>query len=254
LPWQTLLTALLLAAGMPAGARCAAAAEQKSELTLPEFRALVREHSQAEKLQANLESAREVLSRLLAAQGEEAAARQSLDRLSGWRQAAQARFQAQNAPASDVELLRFAAAKAAASVAQFEAERREALRDANLLLARAPDSALVALADATMETTPGKTGNGTKDKKEEPASAPTPGPSGSTAAGPELGPDIASRKAQFEKELLPLGNELLSRMYQSYLFGGVPLAVLLWQEQEVYKTELQYRQLLAEALRLKSDK
>ena len=35
-------------------------------------------------------------------------------------------------------------------------------------------------------------------------------------------------------------------MYQSYLFGGVPLTALLWQEHEVFETDLQYRLLLVE--------
>ena len=142
--WRRILTGILLLAGGIPGALCRVAAEPKSELTLSEFRALVREQSP----QASQERAWEVFSRLLAAQGNKAAARQSLDRLSGWHKAVQARFQAQNAPALDVELLRFSEAKAAASVAQFEAERREALREANFLLKRPPNSALVALMEA----------------------------------------------------------------------------------------------------------
>jgi len=211
-------------------------AQQKTEFTYPEFRASVREQSSPEKLQANLERAGEIFARLLAAQGKEAAARQSLDRLSGWHKSVLARVQAQSAPAADEEQLRFAEANAVAHVAQFEAERREALREANVLLKTPPDSAMVALLDTKLDT---------KNVPAQPASA----LQASGASGHELNPDVASRKAQFEKELLPLGTELLGKMYQSYLFGGVPLTALLWQEQQVYRTELEYRLLLVEAER-----
>lgn len=229
--WRVLAPSLALAV---LAALSSGAADQKTELTLPAFRALVREQSPAEKQQSNLERAGEVFWRLLRAQNREAAARQSLDRLSGWYQAAQARLQAQNTPASDVELLRFGQAKAAARVAQFEAQRRSAAEEANLLLKRPASSPLVALMEAPAEAIPPRT-----DPKSENAAA----------AAPAIGPDIASRRAAFEKELLPLGNELLRKMYQSYLFGGIPLTSLLWQEQEVYRTDLEYRRLLEEAAR-----
>jgi hypothetical protein len=253
-------------------------AAPNTELTLPEFRALIR----SEGLQENQQTrAVEVFSRLLAAQGKVAAARQSLDRLSGWHKAALARLQAQNAPASDEELLRFAEAKAVASVARFEAERREMVQVANLLLKRSPDSPLVALMEAVAAALPAKTekdpnrsgdrqsnpaaGSGPAPgsaqagsssgagspadagKKKEPVAEPPLAPQSSAAAGQEVSPGIASRKAQFEKEMLPLGDELLSKMYQSYLFGGIPVTALLWQEHEAFETELEYRLLLAEA-------
>lgn len=207
------------------------AADQKTELTLPAFRAQVREQSSPEKQQSNVERAVDIFLRLLAAQGREAAARQSLDRLSGWYKAAQARLQAQNAPVSDVELLRFAQVKAAARAAQFEAERLSAAEEANLLLKRPATAPFVAVIESPAQTNPQKA-----DQKTESAAAPPP----------EIRPDIASRKAAFEKELLPRGNELLGKMYQSYLFGGIPLTSLLWQEQQVYSAEMEYRLLLVE--------
>lgn len=206
------------------------AADQKSDLNLASFRALVKDQSSAEKQQANLERAGEVFFRLLAAQGKLAAARQSLDRLSGWYKAAQARFQAQNAPALDVELLRFSEAKAAERVAEFEAERLAAVEEANLLLKRPAASPLV----------------GALDTQPAPA-APESKPNAAGAAPPpEPGPDFASRRAAFEKELLPLGNALMGKMYQSYLFGGIPVTSLLSQERELFNTELHYRLLLVE--------
>ena len=258
---RTLLARIpLLAIGILGGGLSVRAAEQKTDVTLSEFRALVQEQSPLEKLQANLDRAGEVFSRLLAAQGREAAARQSLDRLSGWHKAAQARLQAQNAPASDVDLLRFSEARATASVAQFEAERREAMQEANLLLKRPPDTALLALMEGSGgRDTPdaAKGADQSRDREgavssrgaNEPGPSPSPVPPIPTATAQEVGPEIASHKAQFEKELLPLGAELLSKMYQSYLFGGIPLTALLWQEQQVYNTELQYRLLLVEAER-----
>ena len=45
---------------------------------------------------------------------------------------------------------------------------------------------------------------------------------------------------KLEKEILPQGRELLTKLYQNYLFGGVPVSALLWQEQQLYQTELDY--------------
>jgi hypothetical protein len=188
-------------------------------MTLAQFRSRVEarltEQSRAasrsrEKLPPpDLRIADEAFSQLLAAQAREAAARQSVDRLSGWSKAIQVRFQAQSAPALDVEMVRFAEAKATAQSAQYEAERQRALRKANSLLGKPANSALVAL---------------------------LPVPSSATSPG---------ALEKLEKEILPQGRELLARLYQSYLFGGSPLSSLLWQEQELYRTELQYRVWLA---------
>ena len=192
--------------------------DSPAEMTLAQFRnrveARLTEQSRAasrsrEKLPPpDLRIADEAFSQLLAAQAREAAARQSVDRLSGWSTAIQARFQAQSAPALDVEMVRFAEAKATAQSAQYEADRRRALRKANSLLGKPADSALVAL---------------------------LPAPSNASSGALE----------KLEKEILPQGRELLAKLYQSYLFGGIPLISLLWQEQELYRTELQYRVWLA---------
>ena len=48
---------------------------------------------------------------------------------------------------------------------------------------------------------------------------------------------------------MPQARDLIGKMYQNYLFGGVSLSALLWQEEQVYETELQYRLLLVEAER-----
>ena len=190
-----------------------------AEITLAQFRSRVEarltEQSRApsrsrEKLPPpDLRVANEAFLDLLAAQAKVAAARQSVDRLSGWSKSIQARFQAQSAPALDVEMARFAEAKAGSESAQYEAERQRARRQANALLGRPADSALVALLP-------------------EPSSATSPG-----------------ALEKLEKEILPQGQELLAKLYQSYLFGGIPLSSLLWQEQELYRTDLQYRVRLA---------
>ena len=262
-------TVSLLAIGILGVTLSVRSAEQKTEFTLSEFLAAVREQGPRETLQVNVERAAEIFSRLLVAQGKLAAARQSLDRLSGWHKSVLARVQAQSAPGADEELLRFSEANAVAHVAQFEAERRDALREANLLLKRPPESAMVALMEVSQRHDPeranaganqsrGRQGAGTDssepapkspDKQKEPGSLPSPAAQVTTTPPSDLNPDISSRKAQFEKELLPLGTELLAKMYQSYLFGGIPLTALLWQEQQVYQTEMEYRLLLVEAER-----
>jgi hypothetical protein len=164
--------------------------------------------------------------RLLAAQGRAAAARQSVDRLSGWTKAAEARLAAESAPPLDVDTLRFAEAKAEARLARFEAEQRRAAREVNQLLGRSADSPLLALTSQAA-----------------PDSVEKPGPAGSTQG------EFAKRRAQFEQGLLPQARDLLGKTYQNYLFGGVSLSALLWQEEQVYETELQYRLFLVEAER-----
>jgi hypothetical protein len=187
-------------------------------MTLAQFRSRVevrlREQAAASRSREkspppDLRVADEAYFELLASQARQAAARQSVDRLSGWNQAIQARFQAQSAPALDVEIIRFAEAKAGSESARYEAERQRALRSANSLLGRPADAPLLALLPAS---------------------------SGAEAPGV---------LEKLEKEVLPQGQELLAKLYQSYLFGGIPLSSLLWQEQELYRTELQYRVALA---------
>jgi len=132
--------------------------------------------------------------------------------------------------------LRFTEAKAQARLAQFEAERRRTVRQANRMLGREPDSSLIALTTAT-DPEPA-------DKANEPA----PSQPDARRGGSPLSKvaESAKRRMQLEKELLPQAQELLGKVYQNYLFGGVPLSALLWQEEQVYQTELQYRLLLAE--------
>ena len=195
--------------------------EPASELTLSEFRALLPAAQQNPEAGAR---AQEVFFELLAAQARQAAARQSFDRLDGWTKAAQARLDAQSVSLLDVEMLRFAEAKAEARVERFEAERHSALSKANRFLGREPRSPLVALtAEARSSSSPAQT---------DPPS---------TGA-------FAPRIARLEHELLPQAQDLLAKIYQNYLFGGVTLTALLWQEEQTYQTELQYRLLLVEAV------
>ena len=77
----------------------------------------------------------------------------------------------------------------------------------------------------------------------DPSSASSPPLSG------EKPSDFAPQIARFEQDLLPQGHDLLAKTYQNYLFGGVALSALLWQEEHVHQTELQYRLLLVEAER-----
>ncbi len=237
----------LLVLGTVGSALCLRAADAPVELTLPQFRAQVREQTPPAKQAESNKRAGEVFLQLVVAQGKVAAARQSLDRLSGWHEAAQARLEAQSAPPLEVEILRFAEARAAARAAQFQTERRRALQQANLLLGRAPEAPLAALTQAIPVTASDNTG--------EQSGIPLHSgeQSGEQAEAPrtqEEWKELASRKARFEKVLLPQGRDLLAKMYQSYLLGGTSLSALLKQEREVYQTELQYRLLLVEAERM----
>jgi hypothetical protein len=201
-------------------------AEPDPELTLAEFRALL--PAQADGQSGESTRADERFFELLAAQGREAAARQSLDRLSGWTRAAETRLAAQSAPLIEVEMLRLAESRAEIRLERFEAERRRAVAAANRLLNRAADSALIAVTAGT--------------SRSEPENIPSsPKPSA-----------VASQAARFEQQLLPQAHDLIAKMYQNYLFGGVPLGTLLWQEEQVHQAELEYRLLLAEVERARS--
>ena len=229
---------LLLLLLIPDAARSLPAAQTGGELAFSQFRALLRAQPQrpGQSPEGSRQRADEVFFQLLAAQGREAASRQSVDRLAGWTQAAQARLAAQSIPPLDVEVLRFSEAKAQARLAQFEAERRRAIRQADQFLGREPDSPLVAL------TTPTE-----QEPAEKPNEAGASQPDARRGSSP-LGKvaETAQRRMQLEKELLSQAQELLGKVYQNYLFGGVSLSALLWQEEQVYQTELQYRLLLAE--------
>ena len=216
------------------------AANGPIELTLPQFLAQIRDQNPPQQQDGSGKRAEEVFFQLAASQGREAAARQSLDRLSGWHEAAQVRLEAQSIPPLEVDMLRFSEARAAAQAAQRQAERRTAMGQANLLLGRVPYDPLVALAQAFPLAA--------SDNTE--AQSGIPLVSGEQPEPPltrEEWTQWADRKAQFEKQLLPQGRDLLAKMYQSYLLDGTPLSALLRQEQEVYRTELQYRLLLVEA-------
>ena len=212
------------------------AAQAPTQLTLPQFLGLMRSRSAQAEQPASLSDAKEVFRRLLAAQGQEAAARQSLDRISGWSKVVQARFEVQHANALDVEMLRFAETKAAVELAQFQAVRREAMHQANRLLGRDSDTALTAITQRL------------------PSSSPSPGETQEAISGrqgtvPET-PDLSKRPTAletFQKEVMPQAQELLSKLYQNYMYGGVSLSTLLWQEQEIYRAELRYWSALAEA-------
>ena len=230
-PWRERNLLFLLLVIVPHLALAQRAAEPKAELTLAEFRALLRPAAPAadqtsEAGEASRRRAEEGFFGLLAAQARVAAARQSVDRLSGWAKAAEARLAAQSAPPLDVEMLRFAEAKAEARIERFEAEQRRAARQINQLLGRKADSPLLALTSQAA-----------------PDSAEKPGNAGSAQG------EFAKRRAQFEQGLLPQARDLAGKTYQNYLFGGVSLSTLLWQEEQVYETELQYRLLLVEAER-----
>jgi hypothetical protein len=237
-------TLLIVAAALPPASY--AQAEQKGELTLSEFRNLARKPAAPDKAVGKSKSAPRVEPRpdhaaadraffaLLTLQGRQAAARQSLDRLSGWYKAAQQRLQAQNAPALDVDTLRYAELRAAAAVDGLEDERLQAVGEANALLGRPASSTLTVL----LEQQPSSAADG--------KTAPSAGQSTATVAGQ---PDQSSRRQLYEQKLLPLGAELLSKAYQSYLYGGLPVVELLWQEQQVHRSELEYRLLLVEAER-----
>lgn len=188
------------------------------ELTFAEFRALIPSH--AVENPAAAASVREIFFELLSAQGREAAASQSLDRLAGWTKAAQARLDAESAPLLDVEMLRFAEAQAGARVERFEAARLSASAQINTLLGREPHAPLRAL--GTENSPPDASDLPPEDKL------------------------LASRIARLE-QLLSQAQDLLAKVYQNYLFGGVTLSALLWQEEQTYETELRYRQALAEA-------
>jgi hypothetical protein len=153
----------------------------------------------------DLSSAERAFADLLLAQARQSAAQQSLDRLAGWSKAIQARFEAQNAPELDVQAIQFAEAHMAAASEHTEKQRRRAVAHANTFLGRPAASPLTALLPSSGDASSGG-GNG-------------------GAHG----------------ELLDRGRELLNRMYRSYSFGGTSLAALLWQEQQVYQAELDYR-------------
>ncbi|MBI4460609.1 MAG: hypothetical protein HY648_11195 [Acidobacteria bacterium] len=229
------MTAVLLAtAGNGVFGR---ASNEGGELTLAQFRAQVRSPRPGEDAAALRQGGDAAFLELLGAQGKEEAARQSLDRISGWRKAAEARLAAQQVSPLDMELLRFAEAKAAARLARVEAERRRALQEANRFVGREPASSLTAVASEAAD----------RPATEESKGAQTA--SAATSAGPSVTSEFSKLESRLEKELLPQAKELLGKAYQSYLFGGIPLSELLWLEEEVHDAEWQHHSLVVEAER-----
>lgn len=148
----------------------------------------------------------EAFRQVLLAQARAAAARQSQDRLAGWNKAIQPRVQVQSIAALDVEILLQAEQRIASDVARLEASLRRAVARANELARRPPEASLLAVIDSL--------------------------PPGS--------PDAAALE-KIQKEVLPRGQELLAKMFQSYSVGGSDLYELLWQEQQATRTETDYR-------------
>ncbi|MBI2820455.1 MAG: hypothetical protein HYX73_10795 [Acidobacteria bacterium] len=195
-----------------------ATADSPNELTLDQFRSLVSARfSQTSRVtnksrdpqpSQDLRPADEVFFQLLMIQAKDAAAHQSLDRLSGWSKSIQSRFQTQNAPELDVDVARFEEARMSADSARIEAEQKRIIERANRLLGRPATSPLVAL----LPTSDGEESGGLEKQ---------------------------------QKDVLTQGEELVTRMYKSYQFGGISLTSLMAYEKVLYEFELEYRQALA---------
>lgn len=194
------------------------APDDSGQMTLAQFRSLVAarmaaasrsgEKSRSAPPAPDLRIADELFLQLLLMQARDAAAHQSLDRISGWSKAIQTRFQTQSAPQLDVELIRFEEARMAAESARIEAEQQRLISRANRLLGRPASAPLVALLPHA-----GETGSGEVEGAQKQA-----------------------------KEVLAQGEELLARMYQSYQFGGTSLTSLMEYEKTVYEFDLRYRE------------
>jgi outer membrane protein TolC len=197
--------------------------EPVQELTFAEFRALL--SARAEQFPEGARIKESSFFRLLRTQAHVSAARQSLDRLAGWTKAAQARLDAESAPLLDVEMLRFAEAKAEARLEQAEALRLHYAEEVNSLIGRELRSPLLA---AGAEDSPSDASDIQSESKL-----------------------LAARVASLA-QLLPQAQDLLAKVYQNYLFGGVALTALLWQEEQVYESEQQYRMAWAEAEEFRS--
>jgi hypothetical protein len=131
------------------------ASDRSAEITLEQFRAQVATRLAQDPRRTNksrdplpspdLRPADEVFLQLLMIQARDVAVNQSIDRLSEWTKAIQARFQIQNAPELDVAVARFAEARMAVESARIEVEQSQIIERANALLGRPATTALVAL-------------------------------------------------------------------------------------------------------------
>ena len=214
LPLLSAMLTLLLLLHSSAG-RGQNAPDSSTELTLAQFRSLVATRlseasraatkSREKPSSPDLRPAEEVFGRLLQIQARSAAAHQSLDRLAGWSKAIEARLQTQNAPQLDVDVARFEEARMAAESARLEAERKRIVERANSLLGRPAATPLVALLPLSSAEVP----NGV-DKQ--------------------------------QKDVLAQGEELVTKMYKSYQFGGITVTSLMEYEKVLYEFELQYRE------------
>ena len=181
-------------------------------MTLEQFRGAVAAHA-AEAMPPkfrekapppDLRAADELFLQLLLAQANEAAIRQSLDRLSGWRKSIESRFQTQNVPELDLDTIKFAEAKRTVEAARADVELKRILEHANAMMGHAPASSFQALL-------------------------------------PIAADDPPSAIEKQEKDLLGQGEELIIKQFKNYQFGGIDLGALLGQEQQLYQTELEYR-------------
>jgi hypothetical protein len=216
---QSLVSVLVLLLLLQAGAALAQApADVSNELTLEQFRTLVAAHLSETSSAANksrnsqpppgLRSADEIFLQLLLIQAKDAAAHQSVDRLSGWSKAVQLRLQTQTAPELDAAVLRFEEAKVSNQSARIEAEQKRLVDRANRLLGRPPGIPLLAV-------------------------LPTP-----------VDKEFSAIQDQ-AKAVLTEGEDLIAQMYKTYEYGGISVIELLEYEQILYEFDTDYRESVA---------
>jgi hypothetical protein len=212
--WLPPCAVMLLSIACTAYCFAQSASNQSNEFTLQQFRSLVEARlAESSKVSGksrdktpapDLRPAEELFSRLLAVQARGAAAHQSADRLAGWRRAIETRYQTQNAPQLDLEIARFAEARIAAESARIEAQQKQLVEQANSLLGRPPAAPFTALPMRSSE-------------------------------------DSLTAAEKQNKDLLAQGEELLSKMFKSYQFGGISVTSLMEYENGLYEIEVEYR-------------
>ena len=124
-------------------------------LTLQEFRSLIRDRLTREASPGrksrdplptpDLTPADNLFLQLLLIQAKDNAVHRSVERLSEWGKAIQARYQIQTAPELDLEVARFVEARMAVESARLEAEQARLIGRANQMLGRPADSPLLAV-------------------------------------------------------------------------------------------------------------